>query len=87
MERKRKVEVFTAGCSLCDEVVALVKRLACPSCEVSVVDLRERGAADRAGRLGVRTAPAVAVDGKLAGCCTSSGPTEEGLRAAGVGRR
>jgi hypothetical protein len=37
----RRVEVFTAGCSLCDEVVGLVTSQACQSCEVQVYDLRE----------------------------------------------
>jgi len=31
MLRKRKVEVFIAGCPLCDETVKLVNELACPS--------------------------------------------------------
>jgi hypothetical protein len=29
--KKRKIEVFTAGCPLCDETVKLVRELACPS--------------------------------------------------------
>jgi hypothetical protein len=39
---KRKVEVFIAGCGLCDETVALVERLACGSCDVSVHDMQEQ---------------------------------------------
>jgi hypothetical protein len=31
---KREVEVFTAGCPLCEETVNLVKSLACPNCEL-----------------------------------------------------
>jgi len=31
MGAKRKVEVFTAGCSVCDPVVELVKKRACPA--------------------------------------------------------
>ena len=37
----RNVEVLTAGCSLCDEVVQLVQSLACPSCSVEVLDMKE----------------------------------------------
>ncbi len=83
---KRKVEVFTAGCSLCDEAVALVKQIACPSCEVVVHDLRAGGeAGGRARSYGVNAVPAVVVDGLLAECC-SRGPVDEAtLRAAGVG--
>ena len=35
----RKVEVFTAGCSLCDDAVQLVQKLTCPSCTVEVLDM------------------------------------------------
>lgn len=38
MAKKRQVEVFTAGCLLCDETVQLVRELACPSCDVTVYD-------------------------------------------------
>ncbi len=83
---KRKVEVFTAGCPLCDEAVALVKRIACPSCEVVVHDLRAGGEAEgRARSLGVNAVPAVVVDGRLAECCSRGPVDEETLRAAGVG--
>ncbi len=83
---KRKVEVFTAGCPLCDEAVALVKRIACPSCEVVVHDLRAGGEAEgRARSLGVSAVPAVVVDGRLADCCARGPVSEEVLRGAGVG--
>lgn len=83
---KRLVEVFTAGCALCDETVALVQRLACASCEVRVLDMHEPRVAERARTLGVTGVPAVAVDGRLAECCDRGGPTEADLRAAGIGR-
>ena len=38
---QRSVEVFTAGCPLCDETVKLVQELACDSCDIQVRDLRE----------------------------------------------
>jgi hypothetical protein len=38
---KRLVEIFVAGCSLCDETVKLVRDLACSNCEVKIYDLRE----------------------------------------------
>lgn len=84
-ERKRKVEVFSAGCGACEEAVALVNRLACPSCEVTVLDMHEAGVASRAKDLGIQRVPAVVIDGKLADCCAAGGPTEAGLRAAGLG--
>ncbi len=35
--------------------------------------------------MGVRSVPAVAIDGTLATCCAGRGPDEQSLRAAGLG--
>ena len=86
MSAKRKIEVFSAGCPACEETIELVNRVACPSCEVSVLDMNQPEVAERAKRLGVRSVPAVAIDGKLADCCTGRGPDEARLRAAGLGQ-
>ncbi len=85
MADKRRVEVFSAGCALCEEAVATVTRIVCGSCKVEVVDMREPSIAARATSLGVHTLPAVAIDGRLAGCCGGAGPDEAALRAAGIG--
>ena len=47
----RKVEVFTAGCSLCDEAVQLVQSLACPSCAVGVLDMNDDAVHAKAKRV------------------------------------
>jgi glutaredoxin 3 len=86
MTAKRKVEVFSAGCPACSDVIALVQSLACPSCDVEVLDMRDIGVARRAKALGIRSVPAVAVDGELASCCAGRGVDEAALRAAGVGQ-
>lgn len=86
MANKRTVEVFSAGCAVCDETVDLVNRLACPSCDVSVLDTHDEAVAARARTLGVRSVPAVVIDGTLADCCAGRGPDEAALRAAGLGR-
>lgn len=86
MASKRKVEVFSAGCGVCEETVSLVHRIACDSCEVSVLDMRDDQVAARAKRLGIRAVPAVVVNGELAACCEGAGPTERDLREAGIGR-
>ncbi len=85
MNNKRKVEVFSAGCPACTEAIELVESLACPSCEVSVLDMHDGAVADRAKELGIQRVPAVVIDGKLADCCASGGPDEATLRAAGLG--
>jgi glutaredoxin 3 len=74
---KRQVEVFTAGCPICEPTVALVEELAGSDCEVTVHDLREHEqGVERARRYGITTVPAVVVDGRLAACCERPGPTE-----------
>ncbi len=83
----RKVEVFTAGCSVCDSTVELVRRISCPSCEVTVLNTNDPQVAERAKSLGIRSVPAVVVDGRLASCCAGQGPNEVELRAAGIGQR
>ena len=86
MTTKRKVEVFSAGCPACQTVVDLVDRLACPSCEITVLDMNDIHMARRARDLGVRSVPAVAINGQLASCCSSAGVDEGALRAAGLGQ-
>ena len=86
MATKRKVEVFSAGCATCQEAVEIVKQAACPSCDVIVLDMHDSEVAKRAQALGVRSVPAVAIDGKLAECCTGRGVDMQILRAAGLGR-
>ena len=85
MTDKRKIEVFSAGCPVCDDTVKLVNNLACPSCEVNVLDMKTPEIAERAKTLGIRSVPAVIIDGKLADCCSGRGPDEATLKAAGLG--
>ena len=72
----RTIEVFSAGCPLCNDTLEMVNRMACPSCEVTVVDMQDIKGATRARELGVTSVPAVAVNGELAGCCAGRGPDE-----------
>lgn len=86
MVTKRTVEVFSAGCSACDDAVKMVQDIACPSCDVSVLDMHDPNVASRAKSLGIRSVPAIVIDGKLADCCSGRGPDEATLRAAGLGQ-
>lgn len=86
MTTKRKIEIFTAGCAVCEETGSKVKALACPSCEIVTLDMHDVTVARRAKELGVQSVPAVAIDGKLASCCAGRGPDEAALRAAGLGQ-
>ncbi len=87
---KRHVEVFTAGCPICEEAVNLVKSVACQSCEVQMYDLRE-GSNDNEGRdkarqYGITAVPAVAVNGVLLDCCRRTAIPASSLRDAGIGQ-
>ncbi len=86
MAKQREVEIFSAGCPACREAVQRVQQMACPSCAVTVWDMHDARGAERARSLGVRAVPAVAIDGRLAGCCSGTGPDEATLRAAGLGQ-
>lgn len=88
---KRLVEVFTAGCPLCDETVKLVRELACSNSKVQIYDLREGCATnscrEKAAQYGIHRVPAVVVDGQLAECCSNQQPvSRELLVAAGIGQ-
>jgi len=86
MAATRKIEVFSAGCATCHEAIEVIRRAACPSCEVIVHDMRDVDVAERAKVLGIRSVPAVVIDGRLAACCAGRGVDEATLRAAGLGR-
>jgi glutaredoxin len=80
--RKRKIEVFSAGCSACHDAVELVRRIAGSSHEVEVVDMHKHEVASRAKQYGVRSVPAVVIDGTLATCCAGRGVKEGTIREA-----
>ena len=85
MATSRRIEVFSAGCAVCEETVMLINKIACPSCDVEILDMHKPEVAKKARQYGVRSVPAVAIDGKLADCCAGRGPDESQLRAAGIG--
>ncbi len=68
--------MYSAGCALGEETALMVRRIACGSCEVEVLNMGDAAVAARAKGLGVRTVPAVVIDGRLAACCASAGPEE-----------
>ncbi len=86
METKRKIEIFSAGCKLCTDLINTVKDNSCPSCGVDVLNMMEPEVANRAKKLGVKTVPAVVIDGKLADCCKGFGPNISILKKAGLGK-
>ncbi len=57
-----------------------------PYWSMVVMFMKDKTVASRAAALGVRSVPAVAINGKLAGCCVNRGVDEDELRAAGIGQ-
>jgi len=86
MAARRKIEIFSAGCGVCDDVVAQVRQAACDSCDVSVHPMDDAAVAARARALGIRSLPAVVIDGKLSSCCAERGVDLEVLRDLGLGK-
>jgi glutaredoxin len=84
---KRTIEVLSANCPCCDDTIKLVQSLACPSCDVQILDMRsDKAAQTKAKQYGVTRVPAVVINGKLADCC-QQGPVDTAvLRSLGVGR-
>ena len=82
MAQKHKIEIFSAVCATCQETIDMVRKIAGPDHEVQIHDMHQEGIASRAKQHGVRSLPAVMVDGKLAGCCAGRGPDEHVLREA-----
>jgi hypothetical protein len=82
---QRIIEIYSAGCPACNEVIERVKQIACPSCDVRVMDMNDTKVAQKARSYGVRAVPAVAVNGKLADCCKGTNVDEFVLRSAGIG--
>ena len=82
------VDVFTAGCPLCDDTVRAVRELVGDAAEVRVLDTHDADVARRARDLGLGAVPAVVVEGEPASCCGGTGPNAEGiartLRDAGI---
>ncbi len=86
---KRQIEIFTAGCPVCDPVVQLVKDTICENCEITVYNLSEQCESKicikKMEEYGVKRLPAIAVNGELIGCCKNIEITKEELIKAGIG--
>jgi hypothetical protein len=86
MTEKRRVEVFTAGCAVCQGVVEMVNELACPNCDVTIYNLNKNEGVDEAKVYGVTALPSIVVNGELLECCKRGPITKDDLKAAGVGQ-
>ena len=83
---KRRIEVFSAGCSVCEEGIQAVRDAACSSCEVEVRSMKDPQVAADAKRYGIKSLPAVVINGQLASCCQGRGIDLAELRSLGLGQ-
>lgn len=87
---KRQIEIFTAGCPVCDSTVKMVQELACDNCEITIYDLvkqcDDKTCLAKVKEYDIQKLPAVAVNRKLLDCCRSNAIRREDLLAAGVGK-
>ena len=86
---KQQIEIFTAGCPVCEPVVALVKKTACENCEITIHNLSEQSenkdGITKMKEYGVKKLPAIAVNRKLIDCCKNIEITKDNLVNAGIG--
>lgn len=86
-DRRRRVEIFSAGCTMCEEAIKLVQEIACRSCDVQVRDVREPEVATLAKSLGIRSVPSIVITAsEVAACCSERGPDEAILQREGLGQ-
>ena len=69
MSKQHKIEIYSAGCPLCQSVVQKVKEKYGDSSDVLINNVNDKSVASQAKDLGVSSVPAIVVDGKLADCC------------------
>ena len=82
MAQRRKIEVFTAGCSCCVEAVELVEFLAGAEHDIETCDMHDPAVAMAAAGYGIRRLPAIVIDGRLADWCAGVGLDEATLTQA-----
>ncbi|HET9056306.1 MAG: glutaredoxin [Sediminibacterium sp. Gen4] len=87
---KRRIELFTAGCTVCEPVLEMVKAMACSSCEVVIYNVAQpcdtKECLEKVKAYGIKALPAIAVDGKLLPCCQNKGLSVDELKKAGIGQ-
>jgi hypothetical protein len=82
MAKRKKIEVYSAGCGCCRAAVDLVRRIAGNGHDVEVLNMHEPNVAEQAARHAISSVPAVVVDGHLAACCMGRDVDENVLRLA-----
>jgi hypothetical protein len=74
---RKKIEIYSAGCRVCRNVEAMVRRIVGAHHDVEVLDMHKDHVARQAERRGVRSVPGVVVDGRFTPCGTGSRDVDE----------
>jgi len=82
---KNHIEIFTAGCSICEPVVQFVKETAGANCNISIYNLSERSYNNICKKYSIKRLPSIVVNGILLDCCKNIDITKEDLINAGIG--
>jgi glutaredoxin 3 len=80
----RTVEIFSAGCGMCESIIHMANRFACHDCVVTVHDTHDSSLLDRVKHLGARSLPALVVDGVYIPPDPQEGYTEAIFESAGM---
>lgn len=61
------IEIYSAGCPMCQEVINTITVGKCAGCEMMVYDLNSNSQSVRESieRYGIRVAPTIVIDGKI----------------------
>ena len=86
MTNTRKIEIYSAGCSICNTVIDKIRDAACKSCDIVILDMMLPEVQRSAAGIGILSLPAVVIDGKLASCCSGRSVDMDVLRRAGLGQ-
>jgi hypothetical protein len=80
--KPKNIEVFTAGCYLCDETMQIVKDAKCEDCTITEYKLSKEcgcGCIDKSKEYGIKVVPTIVIDGKIV---IEGKPTVEQVREA-----
>jgi hypothetical protein len=69
--KANKVEIYTAGCPLCDETVKEVKNIISED-EIIIYNLNKADDLNKARKYEINRVPAVVVNGRLLNCCKNN---------------
>jgi hypothetical protein len=86
MNKRRKIEIYSADSPTCHAMIDQVKKAACKSCDIVIRDMMLPEVQRSATDLGILSLPAVVVDGRLARCRTGRIVEIDVLRDAGLGQ-